>query len=140
MAKKIRFKEWAKFGATIGIVFGIVVFILTSIIGGALRGFEGLLLGGVVGIAIIVGLVVINALSWIIGGAIYDLFLVNILKKFDLRSQIIGMGIALNIGTSITFGTLNIISGIISAIISGFILAFIIRKLKIKHPFKVRGR
>lgn len=125
---KFRFKEWALFGATYGlIVFGLIAFLVSVFTFG---------LGLIAAPFIILFGVIIGVIGWSINGFVYDKFLGKFLKGQNRVLQITILGMVIGFVSQIIDGSIDILGLLLSNFIGALIIVGIVIIFKIKIPLK----
>jgi hypothetical protein len=145
---KIDWITWAKMGLAVGLLLGLIVFVITTLLGLTITGIEGILpatlIGGLAGLAVLIGTSISGAISFVVG-RIGLLLLEKVGLKIKgifwkifgvafLGSLILAIIVPYLSGLEIILGMGDILFKLISALISAWIVIFVFKKLKWKLP------
>lgn len=113
--------RWFKFGALLGTVSALLIFVLSLIIGLAAG---SAFVFSVVGVFLGLLLIVVNGVLWTIYGFVYSVALYRLLARMSQFWKIAGIAFLFSLITSLFAGSLAIV-GVISGFLGAMVTAWI---------------
>ena len=143
---KVNWKSWAKMGFAAGLFWGIIITGISMLLGVALSGTTGLLIGlgigGLVGIGFLIVSTIFGGIQAIAGRAITNIFKFQSKKDYWRVFQVLFTGsIAFAVLAYLLAGTVtpvgvvvDVVMAVISSLVSSWIVIYMFKRLKWRLP------
>lgn len=140
MAKnEMNWKGWALFGFISGLVNSAILLVLGALLGIAIAGVTGMVIGLEIGLMFVITLSLISAVAWAIIGVVYDKVAPKAMTELTAFWELSALMLIINILSSVatgTFSMLFLVAAMVSTMVSLFFVFMIFRILGQKLPVK----